>query len=161
MTVPPAVVAMFRQAGWHADRAVPVPGCVPPQHPAFAVLTMFGGLRVGEVGPGENCARSDLVFQFVVDFDDAPTWSQRLSTVLVGVALVHHEHVELYVDSEGRCFTASLNDVFCLAGLSVGDAFEVLLLGRRLRPLLPPGAVSVQAYGEEYGRGDPRLFDWP
>jgi hypothetical protein len=154
------VKAAFVAAGWRPGRRVGVPSGVDTAHPAHEVLQEFGGLRVGRTGSGEECATSDLEFCLVRDFDDVEAWEMRLGVRLVGVGEAHKRHGEVYVDNQGRCFGAWLNTIFVFEGGTFSAAMECLLLGRRSRPLLPPGEDTVVLYGERYRRGDPRLFQW-
>jgi hypothetical protein len=128
-------------------------------HPAYATLEEFGGLRVGECGTGEECAKSDIAFDVVEDAWQVSGWREILRVELVGVAAYHHHHGELYQDTRGRCFGASLvHDAFYYEGSSLAEALERILLGRRARPLLRPDQDEVFLYGSRYGRGDPRIF---
>jgi hypothetical protein len=139
-----------------------VPVAVPSDHPAFDVLAELGGLTVGKCGAGIECATSDLAFEWSDFADDTVTWwGQRLRTHLIKVAEYHHVHGELYVDSAERCFSASLvDDNFSFIGDTFGEGVERLLLGKRSRPMLRPNQKSVIFYGEEYRRGDPRIYPW-
>ena len=151
---------MFVAAGWSPTRRVAVPRQVLVGHPAYDVLAEFGGLRVGHVGSGEECASSDVSFHQVPEGNSlVQAWSRLLQTQLEGVAEVHNAHGELYMDSTGRVFEVSLiDDAFCFVGSSFTEAIERLLLGRRCRPVLKPGERRTSIYGETIVSDDPRVY---
>jgi hypothetical protein len=155
--VPASVRPMFVAAGWHPGRKAALSPTMQVDHPAAAVLAEFGGLLVGQTGVGEECARSDVSFrQLPPDDLILDVWEKLLCTQLVGIADVHHGHVELYMDSSGRCFSAIIvGDGFCFEGASFNEAIERVLLGRRSRPLLRPGQNTTSHYSEEIRAGDP------
>ena len=163
MTSPPTSVRkLFTHAGWSPARHVEVTARVPRGHPAEAVLAAFGGLRVGKVGAGIECGASDIAFRDAdSEFGTEDRWGVCLNTRLVCVGSVHNEHGEMFIDSRGRVFGASLmHDAFYLHGLDFWTAIENVLLGRRDKPLLHPTQEEVTLYGERYSRGDPRLFSY-
>ena len=53
-----------------------------------------------------------------------------------------------------------VHSAFYFEGHTFVEATERILLGRRARPLLEPDQDSVRLYGDEYRRGDPRLYRW-
>src|SRR5262249_54950187 len=110
-------------------------------------------------GPGEECARSDVRFcEVSPDESVTQVWGALLGTELVGVAEVHHAHSTLYIDTLGRGFEACLHDVLCFAGASFGEAMEVLLLGRRARPMLRHDQPTVRMYGEDIAADHPSVY---
>jgi len=158
--------SFFKSAGWYPGRAVDLPPGLgqqlPEGHPAFRILSEFGGLTVGKVGRGQQCASSDVAFGFVDAADyQIEIWNDLLGTILVGIAEVHHAHGELYVDTAGRCFGVSLmHDAFYFEGESFGDAMRGLLLGRRSRPMLRPDQETVTLYGIDYDVNSPELYKY-
>ena len=160
--IPAAVRAMFAAAGWYPGRTVGISSSIPPDHPAAAVLTQFGGLLIGTSGPGEECATSDIAFQEILLKDSGlDLWASLLRSDLVGVAEMSHAHEELYIDRNGRCYGASLmHDAFGFEGATFCEAIERRLLGRRSRPMLRPDQNSVRWYGEEIRAHDPRIYHW-
>lgn len=162
MLEPPAsVMPLFVAAGWMPGRRVAVAPVVPRDHPAFDVLRQVGGLRVGTVGVGWECARSDIEFKQPDDevLHEASAWAELLGTTLIGVAEVHNHHAALLIDSIGRCFGLSyIHDAFYFEGHVFGEAVERLLLGRPARPMLRPDQSSIMLYGEEFPRGHPAIF---
>ncbi|WP_084030352.1 SUKH-3 domain-containing protein [Bradyrhizobium paxllaeri] len=161
-TVPASVRPLFVAAGWRPGRTVALSPALRANHPATAILAEFGGLTVGQTGAGEECAKSDVAFRELSPDDLVlGVWDKLLQTQLVGIADVHHAHAELYVDSSGRCFTASVvDDGFSFEGATFGEAIERLLLGRRSRPMLRPDQNTVRHYGEEIRIDDPRVYQY-
>ncbi len=155
---PNEVAALLAGAGWRPGRTVAVPADVPIEHAAHGILAEFGGLSVGHVGAGEECATSDVSFEFRPG-GDVQEWSTRVKGVLVGVAVSHHAHAELYVDTGGRCFLVSpIDGSFAFIGASIREALVRLLLGRRANPILRRGQDAVTFYGRRYAVGDPELY---
>ena len=162
MTPSSSVRDLFVRAGWQPTRRVPVSARVPRGHPAEAVLAAFGGLCVGETGPGIECAASDIVFRDAdSEMETEDRWGVCLRTRLVCIGAEHNEHSALFIDNSGRVFGASLiHDAFYLNGLDFWTGVENALLGRRSQPLLHPTQQFVTLYGERYEAGDPRLFSF-
>ncbi|MCE9637841.1 MAG: SUKH-3 domain-containing protein [Planctomycetes bacterium] len=164
---PTRVRAMFERAGWAPGRRVAVSDEVPRGHPAHAILASFSGLSVGECGPGEECARSDMVFRDLLeDASTVRTWETVLKTRLVSVASVHRGHGEMYVASDGQCYGASRNDgAFYFEGASFSEAVERRVFGRR-SPMLSRSIKLMPDYqcfplwwtDGEVGNVDPRTL---
>ncbi|WP_287380358.1 SUKH-3 domain-containing protein [Mesorhizobium sp.] len=72
----------------------------------LAILSEFGGLNVGKLGPGMECAGSDVIFCWsphegyreILDIGD------MLHMELACFATAHNRHESLYVDREGWVF---------------------------------------------------------
>lgn len=160
IAIPPSIQPLFAAAGWYSGRRVAAPLKVPADHPAAAILTEFGGLNVGRVGTGQECATSDVSFgRELSGHSQVDVWSRLLGSSLIGVAETHHAHGELYVDARGRHFNLSLiHDAFSFEGSSFGDAMERLLLGRRSQPMLRPDQSTVVLYGEEFTADHPGVY---
>lgn len=163
--VPEDLLMYFSLAGWQPERSVALPKSViaqiPDGHPAGPILSEFSGITVGNCGPGEECATSDVAFQFVEPADEAAVWSNLLRTVLVGIATVHHNHADLFVDSFGRYFSISaVHDATCFEGATFGETMRRLLCGIRCRPMLRPDQQSVTVYGDEFTADSPEVFDY-
>jgi len=159
--LPESVKSRFIAAGWHPARRVTVPSSVPADHPAAAILAMFGGLTVTPAREaGEECATDDLAFQELEPDEPATgVWGVLLGTRLIGVAEMHRGHGELYVAGDGRCFGRSLvHDAFYFEGASFPEAMERSLLGRRSRPMLRPDQSSVTLYGIQYTADSPEIY---
>lgn len=165
MLVPKDLLEQFRSAGWWPGRSVGLSSAVttqiPEQHPAFPILSGFSDITVGKCGPGELCATSDVTFRFIERCDDASIWSNLLQTVLVGVASVHNDHGQLYVDSIGRFFNISaIHDAAGYQGDSFAAAMHALLLGIPCRPMLRPDQESVTLYGREFRANHPEVYNY-
>ncbi|HSF96563.1 MAG TPA: SUKH-3 domain-containing protein [Thermohalobaculum sp.] len=160
MEPPVSVRAEFEAAGWFAGRRVDVDHRVPPDHPAFPVLASFGGLTVGKVGPGRECAASDIRFEYTPPSISVANEMPELGCLrLIPVGLVHHQHGELAIDRIGRTFHFSIvHDAMSFGGDSWQEAVERLLLGLRDQPMLLPGQSEVTLYGGVYGEGHPDLY---
>jgi len=89
-------------------------------------------------------------------------WGKLLGTQLIDVATTEDSYGALYVDNLGRHFGANCidNDVFYFHGASFGKAMEVLLLGRRSRPLLRPDQERVALYGQVFARDHPGIYKY-
>ena len=143
----------FIDAGWHPGRTVEVPTSIPTDHPARDVVAEFGGLVIPEREPEDGWPMiEELVFGALApDRSITGVWGRLLHSRLIGIAGVHSDHAELYMDAAGRCFGRSLmHDAFYFHGESFGDAVEGIMLGRRARPMLRPGQGSVILYGEPF-----------
>ena len=161
--LPDTVRQYFLDAGWYPGRIVPVPASVPRDHPAWSVLAAFGGLTILEREPDPDPdwpPTEELVFR---ELHPCPAitdvWGGLLGTRLVGIADVHNAHGELYLAADGRCFGSScMHPAFYFEGETFGEAVEGMLLGRRARPMLPPGQESVTLYGERFTATSPELY---
>lgn len=153
---------LLQDAGWFPGRRVST--LAPKDHPAEPILAALSGLRVGQIGPGESCARSDIAF-FLLELEpddrDIHEWARLLGAVLVGVGELHNSHGELWIASDGRCFGRSLvHKAFYFEGADIAEAMEGLLRGRRARPLIHPDEESVTLYGDRYTREHPDIYDF-
>jgi SUKH-3 immunity protein len=156
--LPASIRGSFLAAGWRPGRSVAVASAVATDHPACAILAEFGGLRVGQSGCGEECAKSDVMFQPLWPDSSIRMWEELLVTQLIGVADVCHRHAELYVDHHGRFFGASVvHDAFYFHGASFEETME-LLLGRRAQPMLRPDQDHVTLYGEVFTADQPTIY---
>jgi hypothetical protein len=152
---------LLAEAGWTSDRRAPVSDPIPKTHPAIAILESLSGFRIGEAGPGLECATGDVNFRAVDDGrEDITRLEELLGETLVGIAEVHEAHGELYLDGRGRCFGVSLmHSATWFEGENLDVALDRLLTGLRPRPILLPGQNDIFFFGETYGAGDARLFD--
>lgn len=153
---------LLRDAGWFPARTVSTRA--PEGHPAEPILAALSGLRVGQTGTGETCARSDIAFFLLAlepDDEAIHEWARLLGTVLVGIGEVHNAHGELWIASDGRCFGRSLvHKAFYFEGADIAEAIDGLVRGRRARPLIHPDEESVTLYGDRYTRDHPDIYDF-
>ena len=163
---PNEVLDQFTSSGWAPDRLVDVPHQIPQSHPAFEVLKRYAGLTVGACGEGVEVATSDIEFRIPEsdnpeDYEEKSTWEQLLEVRLVSIAHVHHQHGELFIGSDGRCFGRSyIHDAMWFEGETFEVAVRNILKGIRAKPMLRPSQASVSIYGNEYNRESAELYDW-
>lgn len=152
----PAIEPHFRRAGWVPNRRVCVERGVPEDHPAYIVLQSFGGLRVGEVGVGEDCARSNIEFCKVEEHDPLiEAWQTALRTRLVGIGECHNGHGQLWLDDHSRLFHSGLVAPMVLYdGPTFASGIEKHLLGHRSQPMLLPWQDEVLVWGQTFLAGD-------
>ncbi|WP_166830912.1 SUKH-3 domain-containing protein [Thalassoroseus pseudoceratinae] len=161
--LPIEVREWFLECDWTPHHRAAVPDFVPRDHPAYAVLENFGGIKLLE----RDCSAEDepieeFYFRPFSEIDfPVGHWEHRLKSTLIPIAEECNWHSELYIDSAGRCFSNSLiHPCFAFSGESFTDMLVGELQYRRKRPLLPPFEQSVRIYGEEIRRGDPRIWDY-
>lgn len=150
--IPESVHPLFQAAGWPRAAAQSIPSFVPDNHPAAAILRVFGGLTVGQCGAGEECASGDIILGGNDDLQDDDTlleWQGILATTLILIGETHHSHGALLMDMTGACYGMSfIHDAFWFEGASFGAAVERILLGRKGKPMLRPEQSSISVYGE-------------
>ncbi|WP_433898135.1 SUKH-3 domain-containing protein [Pseudomonas sp. PSE1(2024)] len=133
--LPESLRPLFLAAGWPTTGTEPLPGFVPPEHPATALLEQLAGLRVGTCGAGEECATSDVAFgtfEHLHGSEEFLEWQQRLGSTLVSIAEVQHGHGALLMDERGRCYVLSLiHDELWMQGRDFIQAMETLIFGRK------------------------------
>ena len=160
--ISPSLASRFLDAGWFRGRSVPVPDWVPASHPAHAILAVYGGLTIPESEPEEGWpVIEELVFEALPVSKVSRVWSRLVKSELVGIARVHSDHAELFIDEPGRCYGRSLiHDAFWYQGDSFGQAVESILLHVRAQPMLRPGQVAVSMYGEWYTASSPEIYQY-
>ena len=96
---------LFTDAGWYEGRKFKVKTLASNSSSAayknaVNLLTEFGGLNVGEVGPGREQSASDICFKAdALDFrSELHNYWEILNTSLFTVASAHHDHMLLLVD---------------------------------------------------------------
>ncbi|RWD26788.1 MAG: hypothetical protein EOS34_32690 [Mesorhizobium sp.] len=154
-TLPTAVLPIFAAAGWFSGRKVPVSPAVPANHPAAAILSEFGGLNVGKLGPGMECARSDVIFCW------SPHEGYR-EILEIGAGLLCHSSQSSRKPvcrqrGPGVCGVSG-HARHSFMGRTFGEAMERALLGRKASPLLLPSHDKVSWYGEVLLRGNPQIL---
>lgn len=169
----PVVLEQLEALYWIPERETDIPRPIQEalnkhswmaRHPAVAALQNLSGLRIGKVGQGQECATSDIVFEwnepdFTGQYQDRGlrVWEKWLDTQLIQLAEVHHAHSQLLMASDGRCFSWSFIGIR-YEGDNLQQALEHLLLGIRSRPMLGPGQSSIIFYGRKYQAGDPEIY---
>ena len=135
------VEGLLRRAGWQRGRRVDLaPWQSSPTRPfpaARDVLTEFGGLVVGEAGPGVDVAKSDVDLRpkaYNLEFDGEPDLEREVGQRLYPIATAYEGNGEVWIDESGRVYLeGDFPDGRQLQylGPSFAAALEVLLLGRR------------------------------
>lgn len=135
---------LFSDSGWYEGRNTKVQHNVldffkPSYKNALKVMKEYGGLTVGEVGPGRELSASEICF-YTKTFDLGEEynnyWAANI-TRLFAVASAHREHMLIVVDdddnfyiftepNEQLYFVGSFKDVVnkVLLGLNYGDALD-------------------------------------
>jgi hypothetical protein len=134
--IPPSIEPLFLRAGWQhpagSTAQPPVePGVESAESRAAALISEFGGLRIGAVGAGRDLAASDVHFYSEHQQEDASLvepWLVQLGT-LGPVASAHNDHMIIFVDANGRFYAFTDPDGrLYLIGQALGEAMERLLL---------------------------------
>ena len=152
----------FADAGWTGEpRGFGVP--TGDDHIGWDVLNSFDGLHVHpDSSDGIECATNDIQFQLVSPLcERAEKWQSLLRTRFVGVAFSHKQYCVLWIAADGCVFTSNdITDVFGFVGADISVAIQNELTGIRSRPLMADDETVLNYYGDDYNRGDHRLFDW-
>ncbi|MEO1530292.1 MAG: SUKH-3 domain-containing protein [Planctomycetota bacterium] len=157
------LLSLFATAGWHSDWKFVVPTDNSHDHPAFNVLSRFGGLHLKPYADsGVECATADVDIRPLEH--RSPTvdrWESHLATTLVGFALASDTYAQLWIAADSRVFASNdVNDCLGYVGDGFNSAIRNVLTGVRHQPLLAPGETGVNYYGEDYHAGDPRVYNW-
>src|SRR5262249_46529804 len=98
------------------------------------IFTEVGGLRVGQTGPGIECAASDIEFFRQPRADRHRAFAARFPSVgpVVAIADAHDQHIMLFLDAKGRflAFTDPDSKLY-ITGDSFAQSVDRLLLGYR------------------------------
>ncbi len=97
----------------------------------IALLSEFSGLSVGSVGPGNDLARSDIVFYALLKpkaNEVVRAWKKQTGEV-EAVATAHHDHMIIYIGAHSfYAFTDPDEQLYDL-GEDFSKAMEKLLFG--------------------------------
>ena len=163
LIIPPEqFAAKFADAGWTGE-ARDIGTAPVDEHVGWNVLRSFNGLHVHpDSSDGIECATNDIHFQHVTPLcDRAEKWQSLLETQFIGIALTHKKYCVLWIANDGSVFTSDdITDIFGFVGHDIHVAIRNELMGIRSRPLMENNETVLNYYGEDYNRGDPRLFDW-
>lgn len=103
---------------------------------ATAITSMFGGMHVGEIGKGQDLAKSDVRFFSASVREDelVERWTGKLGQ-LSAIATAHYDHMTVFVDQAGQFYAfADPTNVLYPIGSDFRAAMECLLLGKRYGP---------------------------
>ena len=130
------VLTFLRRAGWQEGRKVSQFLISIPGLSLFAkaqeVLTEFGGLHIGEYGPGLECAASDVNLDPHLAIHLGPELRNHESSNglrLFPLGEVHRGHGYLIIDENDHLYL--LSDELTPYSNSFVDGLEALLLGKR------------------------------
>ncbi len=130
------ITKLFVDAGWHEGRQVEginqASNSSSTAHKnAAAVLAEFGGLDVGEVGPGRELSASDISFRTqAFDFgNEFHNYWQSLEVSLFAFASAHHDHMLLLVDDENSFYIFTDPDEQLYKVGSFEETMKRVLLG--------------------------------
>ena len=154
--VPPAMAALFEEAGWFPGRHADVRADAAPGHPARSLLFELSGIAL--VRPETGIVEVD--FQPVsMAAGRVVAWSTALGTHIAGIAETHDAQGELYMTEGGHVIGVSLvDDAVWLEGRTFAEAMERIWSGKRSRPMLLPGQEETILDGTTFRRGDPEIL---
>lgn len=138
----PEVVALLRSAGWHEGRRIDLTLWdqeeVRPFGVARDILSEFGGLHIGDTGPGVDMARSDVDLRHdaILSFwDHFRERERQVGCRVYPLGSVHHAHGEILISESGRVYLDScVHELFECVGQTFSEGLERLLLGKHPRP---------------------------
>lgn len=122
------VVQLLLQGGWYVGRNVAISDI--PFEAARKVLSEFGGLHIGQCGPGVECATSDVHIEPSVNADfehELRNYENTLHTKLFALGGVHRDHGYLIIAENGKTYL--LSDSLDEFERSFDEALERLILG--------------------------------
>jgi SUKH-3 immunity protein len=137
--LPESILPLFKKAGWFEGRNS---GLKPKnQNQLIAdIFTEFGGLNVGEVSAGRDCAASDVCFfndasETIDEADDYKHFQKQVGKLSL-IADAHHNHMQVLVAENGQFYVFTIPDgKLYFAGENFSEAMERLLLGIKLLPI--------------------------
>jgi hypothetical protein len=134
--VPRSVRDHFLAAGWHPGRHVPIHfdrlETLRSYPLAAELLATFGGLHVGECGPGRDCAKSDIEFTLLPSQNDryAVIDEESPGDDLFPLGEAHRRHYQIFLDARGRLVVYSpISGDLWVMGETFAAGVERLLLG--------------------------------
>ena len=136
LSIPPIIEPLFVAAGWDPATQLSQPRKAFPssQLQVAEILRRFGGMRVGQSGPGTEQAASDICFYSSlrpeVDVVISPWLPKVGKCAAFGTA--HNHHMILFVNDEGTYFAITDPDerLYKLDG-AFGQVMQNLLCGYR------------------------------
>jgi hypothetical protein len=126
---------LFSDAGWYPGRKTEIGElsnkASDAEYQAMQLLREYGGLSVGAVGAGRECAASDIRFYERPSVDQGivgKRWERKLGK-LVAVAAAQREHITVLVDGRGQFYIFTDPDGKLYAGGTFQNVTSTLLLG--------------------------------
>ena len=108
------VLDLLQKAGWFEGRNISLVTFSPTQLGLFTqaqeVLREYGGLHVGECGPGIDCATSDVHIDPSLTVHLEPElkdYEKKLGTRLFPLGEVHRGHGYIVIDEQGKTYLLS------------------------------------------------------
>lgn len=153
---------MFTAAGWSGDSRI-VDKTYRDNHVGWDVLESYNGIHVyPKSSAGLECASGDIHFQWVRPIcKQVEKWQTLLNTRFMSVAVTHRQYSVLWIATDGAVFASNdITDVFGFVGPDITVAIRNELSGIRNQPLMRDDESTLSYYGDNYNRGDSRLFDW-
>jgi SUKH-3 immunity protein len=136
LVLPESILPFFTKAGWFDGLNNGLKSS--NQNPLVAsIFAEFGGLSVGEVGAGRDCATSDVCFfndasETIDEADDYKHFQKQVGKLSL-IADAHHNHMQVLVAENGQFYVFTIPDgKLYFAGEHFNAAMERLLLGFQL-----------------------------
>jgi SUKH-3 immunity protein len=134
-----SILPFFIKAGWFEGRNTGLKSKYQNKF-ATAIFAEFGGLQVGEVGAGRDCAKSDVCFfndssEAIDEADDYKHVQKQLGQLSL-IADAQHNHMQVLAAENGQFYVFTIPDgKLYLAGKNFNEAMERLLFGIQLLPI--------------------------
>jgi len=127
---------LFDDSGWYKGRKAKIQNNVldlfkPAYKNALKIIKEYGGLTVGEVGPGRDLSASEICFYsktFDLGKEYNNYWSDNINS-LFSVASSHREHMQIVVDDNNKFYIFTDPDEQLYFGGSFQDTVNKVLLG--------------------------------
>ncbi|WP_445354794.1 SUKH-3 domain-containing protein [Microbulbifer sp. EKSA008] len=133
---------LFVDAGWYEGRDIELEDLrdidTGSHSAAVKILKEYGGLSVGETGPGRECAASDIEFYTRPRYEAdgmCEEWEGKVGH-LVAIASAHHQHIMVLVDSQSNLYIFTDPNEQLYYGGSFSKATAKLLFGLDYGPAI-------------------------
>lgn len=126
---------LFVDAGWYEGRSIELDELrdidTKSHIAAVRILKEYGGLSIGETGPGRESSASDIEFYKRLRYEAdglCKEWERQVGQ-LVAIANAHHQHIIVLVDSQSNLYIYTDPSGQLYYGGSFYEATAKLLLG--------------------------------
>lgn len=127
---------LFDDSGWYKGRNAKIQNNMldlfkPAYKNALKIIKEYGGLTVGEVGPGRDLSASEIFFYsqtFDLGKEYNNYWSGNINR-LFSVASAHRDHMQIVVDDNNNFYIFTESDEQLYFGGSFQDTANKVLLG--------------------------------